>query len=118
MKEIAPLYNGVSCILVDFWSKPDSWISTDACLSGGGGYFNGEYFHFDFSEALIAKGKYINQFDLFVLWKVVELWGVKLRRKNILIYCDNKTTVDCLRLGISSSTFSQACIGNIAAAKN
>ena len=23
-KEIAPLYNGVSCIPVDFWSKPDS----------------------------------------------------------------------------------------------
>ena len=98
---------------VDFWSKPDSWISTDACLSGGEGYFNGEYFHFDFSEALITKGKYINQFKLFVLWKAVELWGTKLRRKNILIYCDNKTTVDCLRSGISRSTFSQACIRNI-----
>ena len=84
-------------------SKPDSWISTDACLSGGGGYFNGEYFHFDFSEELIAKGKYINQFELFVLWKAVELWGAKLRRKNILIYCDNKTTVDCLRSGSSRS---------------
>ena len=58
-KEITPLYNGLSCIPVDFWSKPDSWISTDACLSGGGGYFNGKYFHFDFSEALIARGKYI-----------------------------------------------------------
>ena len=111
-KEIAPLYNGLSCILVDFWSKPDSLISTDACLLGGG-YFNGKYFHFDFSEALIARGKYINQFELFVLWKALELWGAKLRRKNILIYCDNKTTVDCLRSGISRSTFSQAYIRNI-----
>ena len=77
------------------------------------GYCNCKYFHFDFSEALIAKGKYINQFELFVLWKAVELWGAKLRRKDILIYCDNKTTVDCLRSGISRSTFSQACIRNI-----
>ena len=49
---VAPKFNGVSFIPVDFWSKPDSWISTDACLSGGGGYFNGEYFHFSFSDDL------------------------------------------------------------------
>ena len=98
---------------MDFWSKPDSWISTDACLLGGGGYFNGEYFHFDFSEALIAAGKYINQFELFILWKAVELWDAKLKRKNILIYYDDKMTVDCLRSGISKNAFSQSCIRNI-----
>ena len=99
-KEIALLYNGVYCIPVDFWSKPDSWISTDDCLLAGECYFNGKYFHFDFSEMLIVKGKYINQYVLFVLWKAVELWGEKLRRRNILIYCDNKT-IDCLRSGIT-----------------
>ena len=80
-KEVAPKFNGVSCIPANFWSKPDSWISADACLSGGGGYFNREYFHFIFSEQLIAKGKFINQFKLFVLWKAVEIWGAKLHRK-------------------------------------
>ena len=112
-KKIAPLYNGVSCIPVKFWSKPDSWFSTDACLSGGGGFFDGEFFHFDFSEELISKGKHINQFELFVLWKAVELWCDKICRRNILIYCDNKTTVDGLKSGISKNRFSQACLRNI-----
>ena len=110
---MAPYYNGVSCIPATFWSKPDSWISTDACLTCGGGYFNGEFFHFDFSETLMAKDKHINQFELFILWKAVELWGEKLIRKNILIYCDNKTTVDCLRAESSRNSFSQVCICNI-----
>ena len=48
-----------------------------------------------------------------MLWKAVELWGEKIKRENILIYCDNKTTVDCLKSGISRSTFSKACIRNI-----
>ena len=112
-KLIAPQYNGVSYIPAEFLSKPDSWISTDACLSGGGGYFNGFYFHFSFSKDLIAKGKYINQFELFMLWKAVELWATKMRRKNVLIYCDNKTIVDCLCSSKSKCPFSQACLHNI-----
>ena len=51
-KYVAPKFNGVSYIPVDLWSKPDSWISTDAFLTGGGGYFNGNYFHF-FSSVMI-----------------------------------------------------------------
>ena len=78
-KYVAPKFNGVSYIPVDFWSKPDSWISTDACLSYGGGYFNGEYLHFSFSDDLKNAAKFINQLELFIPWKVVELWGTKLR---------------------------------------
>ena len=111
--KIAPSFNGISYIPASFWSKPDSWVSTDACLTGGGGYFNGEFFHFEFSNDLLGKAKFINQLELFVLWKAVEVWGEKIKRKNILIYCDNKTTVDCLRAGISRSEFSQACLCNI-----
>ena len=36
-----------------------------------------------------------------------------LLEKNILVYCDNKCTVDGLRSGISKNVFSQACIRNI-----
>ena len=103
----------MSYIPSHIWSRPDSWISTDACLSGGEGYFNGEYFHFDFSNVLISAGKHINQFKLFVLWKAVELCRECIERKNILIYCDNKPTVDVLHSGISRNPFSQACIRNI-----
>ena len=112
-KNLAPLYNGISYIPATFWSRPDSWLSTDACLTGGGGYFNGFYFHFSFSHKLIAKAKYINQLELFVLWKVVELWASKMKHKNVLIYCDNKATVDCLHSCKSQCEFSQACIRNI-----
>ena len=70
------------------------------------------YFHLSFSEDLIAKGKYINQFELFVLWKAVKLSAAKMRRKNILIYCNN-TTVNCLCSSKSKCPFSQASLHNI-----
>ena len=34
---IAPKFNGVTYIPAMFWSKPDSWFSTDAYLTGSGG---------------------------------------------------------------------------------
>ena len=34
-KHVAPLYNGISYIPATFWSHPDSWLSTDDCLTGG-----------------------------------------------------------------------------------
>ena len=43
----------------------------------------------------------------------MELWAAKMKRKNILIYCDNKATVDCLHSSKSKCEFSQACIRNI-----
>ena len=61
-------------------------------------------------DTLLVEAKYISQLELFVLWKVVELWGNKLRRKNILMYCDHKTTVDCLWAGVPRSEFSQCCL--------
>ena len=61
----------------------------------------------------MSKGKHINQFELFVLWKTVELWGKHISKKNNLIYCDNKPTVDCLKSGMSRNIFSQTCIRNI-----
>ena len=91
-KYVAPKFNGVSYIPADFWSRPDSWISTNACLTGSGGYFHEEYFPFSFSDKLKEAANYINQFELFLLWKAVKLWGAKMRRKNVLIDCDNKTT--------------------------
>ena len=76
---IGPKFNGIPYISTIFWSKPDSWFSIDACLTGGGGYFNGEFFHFSFSDVLIAARKYINQFELFILWKAVEIWSGRMR---------------------------------------
>ena len=66
--------------------KHINWWRLVAPKFSGGGYFNGKYFHFSFSANLIAAGKFINQFELFVLWKVVELWADRIRQKNIFSY--------------------------------
>ena len=50
-----PLYNGVSLMLYEEWSEPDSLYSSDSCLIGCGGFWEGKYFHAAFPQKIINK---------------------------------------------------------------
>ena len=43
-----PHYNGVSIIKTAPWLDDRLFLSTDACSTGAGAYFNGQYFHTPF----------------------------------------------------------------------
>ena len=46
-------YNGI-CLMHDtMWLTPDSESLTDACISGFGGFFRGEYFHTPFPSFVL-----------------------------------------------------------------
>ncbi|XP_078582514.1 uncharacterized protein LOC144865570 [Branchiostoma floridae x Branchiostoma japonicum] len=53
-----PSYNGVSLLPQFGWSDADAVFSSDACLSGCGGFCNtsGEYFHATFPPNLLSTG--------------------------------------------------------------
>ena len=39
-----PLYNGISMMYYEEWSRPDEIFSSDACLTGCGGWFKENFF--------------------------------------------------------------------------
>ena len=89
-------FNGIAAILSLNWEQPDSVFSTDACLTGGGGWNKEQYFHFKFPESIIQQGKYINHFELYTVMIATQLWAPSFAGMNILIYCDNEATVQIL----------------------
>ena len=97
-------YNGISCIPDNIWSRPDEIFSSDSCLSGCGACSSTNYFHFELPDSIIQQGWYINQFELYV---------ILIADKNILIYCDNQTSVQVLHHGRVNCTFMEQCLREI-----
>ena len=100
-------YNGISCIPDNIWSRPDEIFSSDSCLSRCGACSSTNYFHFELPDSIIRQGQYINQFELYVILIAVREWAPMFSNKNILIYCDNQTSVQVLRHGRVNCTFMQ-----------
>ena len=106
-------YNGISCIPDNVWSRPDETFSSDSCLSGCEACSSTNYFHFEIPDSIIQQGQYINQFDLYVILIAVREWAQMFANKNILIYCDNHTSVQVLHHGRLDCTFMQWCLREI-----
>ena len=106
-------FNGIEAIPSDIWSKPDEIFSTDACLTGVGGWCSLHYFHFVIPDSIIRSGKFVNQFELYAVLMAVRAWKHLFESKNILVYCDNSTTVSVLQSGKSSCSFMQNCLREI-----
>ena len=96
-------YNGISIMLYDDWSKPDGIFSTDSCLTGCGGYFNGLYFHTEFPEDLKQKKLDIGLLELITVIVALKIWGRQFRGKRIVVYCDNQSVCQILNSGKSRS---------------
>jgi hypothetical protein len=43
-KSFLPLFNGISMMMKEEWSKPDGIFTSDACLSGCWGMFKEHFF--------------------------------------------------------------------------
>jgi len=78
-------FNGVSMMLEE-WSEPDSVISTDACLTGGGGWMHGKYFSSVFPEEVLKLDLHINALELLTLLVSLKLWCPDLSGKRIQVF--------------------------------
>ena len=111
-------YNGVSMMPPLSWEKPDKSFSMDASLVGGGGYCStgpdsAEYFHCVFPQHVIDAARHINSLEIFTVRLACMLWGKLFRGRNILIWCDNMSTVQTIRGGNSRDPFMQNALRDI-----
>ena len=108
-------YNGVSMMAIEDWSSPDEILESDATLTGCGGWFSErrEFFHVEFPSFLLELDLHINQFELLAVMICIKLWSSHFVNKNILLKCDNQTTVSVLNSGSSKDSFLQKCLREI-----
>ncbi|XP_033730957.1 uncharacterized protein LOC117320473 [Pecten maximus] len=112
-KEFLSLYNGVSMMSLEEWSAPDGEFSSDACLSGCGGFCKGQSFHVVFPEFIRVQDLSINCLELLTIVVSVKLWGALFRGKKIVINCDNSASVAVINSGRSRVAFMQGCLREI-----
>lgn len=105
-----PHYNGVSIIKTDPWITDPLFLSTDACLTGAGGFFEEFFFHTPFPNTVLTSfGHDINTFELLAIMVALKLWGDRHRGKRFLLHCDNANSVLALNSGRSRVPGMQAC---------
>ena len=93
------------------WLPPDSLVSTDSCLTGCGGWSKGEFFHCTFPAFILNKeGITINELECLAVVIAIKLWHVKLHDKNMLMHCDNESTVTVINKGSARNAFMQSCL--------
>ena len=99
-RHFLPSYNGVSLIKTSPWLDNRLFLSTDACRTGAGGYFTGQYFHTPFPAPIHSQfGHDINILELLTIMVALKLWGELLCGQCLILQCDNANSV----LAINSS---------------
>ena len=109
-----PYYNGVSMMLYEEWCFPDSVFSSDACLQGLGGFWEGKFFHSKFPTKFTSKKYSINILKMFAIIVCLKLWGKFYKGKRIQIFCDNESVCYCLNTGKSQHGILQSCLREVA----
>jgi len=93
------VFPGVSLMLELEWVSPDTLVSTDACLQGGGGWLHGEFFAVSFPQFVLDRSWHINALELLVLLLALRLWAPCFKGRKLLFYCDNEATVTVVNTG-------------------
>jgi len=106
-------YNGVSLIQNGPWSLPDAVISSDACPTGCGAFYQGRYFHCEFPVHIRQLNLDINTLELMSLAIALRLWGHCLSRQRQVVACDNQQAGTALNPGRSSSLRIQKLLRDI-----
>lgn len=92
-------YNGISIMIYDDWSRPDEIFSTDACLTGIGGFFEGNYFHKAFPDFILGREWNICILEMLAIIVALRLWTDRLKGKCIVVHCDNEAVCHVINSG-------------------
>jgi len=93
------MFNGVNYIPDMVWAAPDVHMSTDACMSGAGGWSGKEYFYCAFPQFVLDENTHINQLELITIMVGLRIWSEKFVNTRIQVYCDNNSSVVVLNSG-------------------
>jgi hypothetical protein len=84
--------------------SPAHFLVTDACESGGGGFYLNDWFYenwlIDYPEKV---GAHINELELFTVVLALRRWGPHLAGEHVRIRSDNSATVAALNKTTSRS---------------
>ena len=95
------IYNGVTYIPKMVWEDPDMVVSTDACLTGCGGWCSDQYFSTKFPADVIEKSFHINVLEILTILIALRLWSKKFSGLRIKFNCDNEVSVCVINSGKS-----------------
>ena len=109
-------FDGTSMMLENKWQQPGNLWSTDASLTGVGGFSftNNEFFHMKVPEKIWKQGLHINEIECWAVLLALKKWGKNMNRKKCLAFCDNEVTVKIINSGRASNKFAQKCLREIA----
>ena len=109
-----PHYNGISMMLYEEWCQPDSIFSSDSCLSGCGGFWQGSYFHTIFPDFILERNLNINVLEMLSIIVCLKLWGKYFKGKRIQIFCDNEAVCQVISSGRAKCELLQSGLREIA----
>ncbi|CAG2226402.1 unnamed protein product [Mytilus edulis] len=112
-QKFVPLYNGISMMSLEEWSKPDEIFSSDSCITGCGGWFSGRFFHRTFPKFILEYNLHINCLELLAIVICLKLWGQFFKGRKIRILCDNQVSVTVINTGRSRNEYLQMCLREI-----
>ena len=109
-----PHFNSISLIKTSPWISDPLHLSTNACNTGAGGYFNGQFFHTPFLAPILHHfGDDINTLELLSIMVALKLWGPTLRGRRFILHCDNSNSIQALNSGRSRTLGMQLCLREI-----
>lgn len=100
--EFLPKWNGQSLLYdLEWQSAPDIHLSTDACNTGYGGYYQGQWFAGAWNSEVFAAAQREQRLsmpylELLALVLAASSFGSQWRCKKITFHCDCKAAVDAI----------------------
>ena len=93
-----------------------SFFSTDACLKGAGGIYQGQYFHVEFPKEvfMLDENVHIAHLELLAIIVGVRLWADLVHGKRFTIACDNEAVVTIINSGRSRNCLLQQMLRELA----
>lgn len=88
----------------------DGEIAVDSCLTGGGGVSPDACYTVKYPDYISSCKFSISALECFNLLLAVRLWAKDWKDKNLIIWCDNQATVNCINSGRASDPLMRACI--------
>ena len=94
-------FNGRSLLLDTI---PLEWAFTDACDEAAGGYFEGDWFYYNWSKDWpLARSFHINEKEVLAVVIAANRWAHFWENKRVIIYSDNSVTVAAINKGSSKN---------------
>ena len=109
-RRFMPDYNGIHLIKC---AMPHIQVHVDSCLTGCGGFWHTHYYHGEFPKCIINAQYPICYLEMLNVLVALRIWGHMWNDKQVLLFCDNSTTVAVLSNGRSRDAFLLSCARHI-----